>query len=649
MMRKLFALFLLLAAPVLAVDQVTITLTVTNIPQTGTNFVLNSDTRIFTNAHSASTILTNLVGIGPTTTNLFFNLSAYRHADLSYVSQTATNVIKMWANVIKMWGEAGTAMTVGDSVTNWASWTYATNVETTAHNIRVPMSVESATNQTNFASQLITGLGKASNEFLMHWDIMGQVAGLTNNNAFTGTNVFVNSHSTNQNIVNAKGISGTLGALTNGVLTNTILQAPTMTNGANYGNAFSSPGTATGAEQFGTGAAATTNFALAVGRSAAVTAPGGTAIGNEASVTGGQGVALGGDARANSSNALAIGTSSRGYAADSIAIGTSATIGTGDTNSIALGRGVTTTETNQILIGTTAHKVRVPGQFQPTGTITNATFTGSSGVSIGESSGTMSYIAVRRLNNTALANGENASVALNASYVKLSGPTAAFTTAGFTNSLGGNTDGNLVFVQNITGFGWTIRNDSGYESTPANRIYTMTGSDISLPGYSCATVVYDSAATRWIVLSTSQAQEAYGEIYTHDGGVAQTLNAVAATYDVLTNFVSAGNTTNTTLALGAAGSTITVTPNGRYDCSVAIAFTGDNTTVYSFAVHTNGTEAANLEVDRKTGTGADVGACAIRGILNLTTNCVVDVRAKGSGGANSLTLQDCNLTLIKIQ
>jgi len=644
-MKNLIPVLILAASQVLAVEQVTIDLTVTNIPQTGTNFVLNSDTRIWTNAYSSDTILTNLTTTAGAATNLFYSLSAYRHADLDYVYQTGTNTIRMW-------GKSGVAMTVGDAATNWASWVYTTNTETKAYNIRVPHTVEAATNQTNFASQLVSYLGKASNAFLKHWPAMAQFPSLTNNNQFTGTNVFVNSHSTNQNIVMAKGISGTLGALTNGVLTNAILVNPTSSNLVNRGAAISSPGTVAYSEQFGTGAAASATDAFAAGRDAQASGTGATALGNGAVADKTGAFAGGNGSEATGTNSIALGSGSAADATGGVAIGRLSAVGTYHTNSAALGPGVSTTETNQIMLGTSGHKVRIPGRLEPTGTITNATFTGNTGLSVGVSGGlsggTMTFLATRRLDNAALANGENSSVVLNGSYVKLSGPTAAFTTAGFTNSVAGNVDGQIVVVENITGYGWTIRNDSGYEQSVANRIYTGTGSDVALPGQSTATVIYDKGASRWIVVSTSSKQASYGQISTHDGATAQAI-ADADTYYVLTNFMTSGNYLNMTLTPGLGGSKIEVVGSGIYDCSVNLSFAGTASSTFALCVHTNGAEAVNMECETKQDVNSDVSHIGTRGILNLTTNCVVDVRVKSDSASDSITVHDGSFTLIKLQ
>lgn len=107
-----------------------------------------------------------------------------------------------------------------------------------------------------------------------------------------------------------------------------------------------------------------------------------------------------------------------------------------------------------------------------------------------------------RNDSTTLATGNNAAVDLgNRTFCRIaSGPGAAFTINGIAN--GG--DGQWHIIYNATGFNMTIANDSGTDPTPANRIYTNTGADVSTTGNGCVTVIYDSSASRWIVTALQQ-------------------------------------------------------------------------------------------------------------------------------------------------
>ena len=60
------------------------------------------------------------------------------------------------------------------------------------------------------------------------------------------------------------------------------------------------------------------------------------------------------------------------------------------------------------------------------------------------------------------------------SFVKVTGPAAAFSLSGFT----GGSDGKILTILNITGQNMTIVNQAGSASSPINRINTLTGADI---------------------------------------------------------------------------------------------------------------------------------------------------------------------------
>src|SRR3990172_7167982 len=162
-MKNLLGIFLLLASCAFGADQITLLISITNHAESGDELTINGATRIWTNTHSTSTILTNwATGPAPTATNLAFNLSAYILAANPSVVQTNTNTIRLVFPV-------GTTVSASESG-GWASFTLYTQVVTRAWSIRVPMTIESATNQTNFASMLVDGFAKATNRSQATWE-----------------------------------------------------------------------------------------------------------------------------------------------------------------------------------------------------------------------------------------------------------------------------------------------------------------------------------------------------------------------------------------------------------------------------------------------------------------------------------------------
>jgi hypothetical protein len=109
-------------------------------------------------------------------------------------------------------------------------------------------------------------------------------------------------------------------------------------------------------------------------------------------------------------------------------------------------------------------------------------------------SGDISYT---QTNITSLANGANQDLNTGTSvFAVLTGPTGAFSLAG---AVGGRT-GNWKIIENASGQTFTINNNSGLETTPANRILTGTGGDIVAGGSpGVFGMIYDSAQSRWVV------------------------------------------------------------------------------------------------------------------------------------------------------
>lgn len=96
-----------------------------------------------------------------------------------------------------------------------------------------------------------------------------------------------------------------------------------------------------------------------------------------------------------------------------------------------------------------------------------------------------------------LANGANSDITLPASeFARVAGPTGAFNVTGFA----GGESGRRLTLFNSTSQDMTITNDA--TSTAANRILTLTGSDVALTGTSVARFIYSSDDSRWILLGT---------------------------------------------------------------------------------------------------------------------------------------------------
>jgi hypothetical protein len=98
-----------------------------------------------------------------------------------------------------------------------------------------------------------------------------------------------------------------------------------------------------------------------------------------------------------------------------------------------------------------------------------------------------------------LTNGPNDNVNIgNASIIRITGPTAAFSITGFS----GGEAGRVLTIWNFTAQPMTLRSDNG-GSTPANRVYTIINAngDVSSTTNGSAILKYSAIDNRWIVAS----------------------------------------------------------------------------------------------------------------------------------------------------
>jgi trimeric autotransporter adhesin len=83
------------------------------------------------------------------------------------------------------------------------------------------------------------------------------------------------------------------------------------------------------------------------------------------------------------------------------------------------------------------------------------------------------------------------------SFIKVTGPTVAFSISGFS----GGVDGKILTVLNLTGQNMTIVNQTTSASLAANRINTLTGADIVTIGNGSVTMQYSVVDNRWMVIA----------------------------------------------------------------------------------------------------------------------------------------------------
>ena len=522
--RALLSLFLVSAGfACAAADQfVTITVTVTGVPADADTITINGSTRTWKTVAATPTTqiaITNNAANGAT--NLFTHFANNPTAVLSLGYSSSTQV--RWV------GKLNQAMTASIGGT-WGTFAYSTNLSGVGSAVRWPISAESSITRTNVASSLVEGIDNwATNAFSLNTPALRKYIDLSTSQA-ASNKTFRTSTWNGGYITNALRIDGEVGWLDGGFWSTASLDSPVMTNGVNYGTPFSSPGSALHSEQFGDAASATAVNAIAisglasglkavaVGRNSTAQDTEATALGTFAQVVvgGTTGTSIGAYAYVNAPNATALGSHSTADYARATAIGYGATARAADEVAFSASQSVWIPVSLQV-------DGSINGNL---GLLTNGTLKGSSLLG-GTFSGTLlaltngwAYSTVlnagiltnavgkghtdfagdvnlQRLNNTSLANGNNAGLDFKTnSFVKIkAGPTAAFTI----NGISGGRDGRLLIIRNSTTQNMTIANESGVDATAANRILTDTGGDITSTGEGSVTLIYDSDASRWIV------------------------------------------------------------------------------------------------------------------------------------------------------
>lgn len=524
MIRRLLPVLALLlglfTAP--AAELVTVTITITNNPAGNTNsLTINASTRTWTNSIGASpgTLILQTNTTALATTNLLNHLTSYRVQPWHVLSQGSETNLTIRGRV----GEVMTVTTAG----RWASVTYSTNtVSSPTFIVRVPITVEAATNQTNIASMLVTALERATNNLS------------TNNTALA--NYLSKGASALQEVIApvlfSGGLRGSNARLTNGFTSALTNINPVTSNLVNYGNAIRSEGSGGNSLQVGSNALSSGSMSTAIGNSAAATGARNVAIGNSAAATNNDAMAIGTSAQARTNDTIAIGNGAiaSGSAATAVGRGAEAVLGgvamgeetfalgvqstaignaataiydrgvaigytanANHSNSVAIGQNANTTSTNQIRLGTSTETVSIPGMLYAA-TATNTTLTGTNHIS-----GDLSF---GRYSNTSIVNGNNAGIVIGTNViVELSGGTTIAQYAGFTASRDG--DERIVrmsgpvtnIVVNEVDGTWST------DGTAARRIVTGTGASLYLTNTpSWLRMIYRAASSRWEVTSYSR-------------------------------------------------------------------------------------------------------------------------------------------------
>jgi len=524
-MKTFFLLFLAASLPAAGAELITATITITNTPSGLTsNLTVNGTaTRYWTNdiTSSPGTLIQQTNNPSNSATQLINHLTAYPAVSGHYLYQTTpTNVL--------IRGRVGEVMAV-TIAGGWAFVTYSTQqVSTPTFVVRMPLTVEANTNQTNIASSLVRGMSDSStNSF--------------STNAVATTHFLTKGASALQTVTAPVSLqqltnSTNKGTITGGTYTNAALDNPTSTNLVNRGNAIRSEGSGGNSLQVGSNAVAlgsrsvamgnssiaTNADTIAIGTSARATNDNSTAVGNSsqavgnnssaygynsvatgadtaalgngASALGASVTAVGSGASGNSYQATALGNTAEANAIGAIALGAGAIAG--HSNSVALGTSSATTTTNQVRLGSST-TLSVPFAAE----LANARNLNAVGTNLFH--GVVAYDT--ELTVSSVAAGHNVIDSSTNTVLYLTGsPGAAWTLGGFT---GAKNDGRILKVFNQTGFDVTIFNESGTAPTASDRILTYAGAggvtNVLVTGNGYMEFSYSTAVNRWLLVAPS--------------------------------------------------------------------------------------------------------------------------------------------------
>lgn len=510
--RKLLFILVVLAIGVpafaqVATQRITLTIVVTNRAVTSNTLVVNSSTRTWTNISTAATIPTNLVSTATTATNLYNQIANFPYSggiSPRWLTETSMALI----------APLGGALAASQSGA-WAVLTLSTQSGPNTFTAYWPLEniAGPAVNKTNQASAFVSGLSDFStNAFATNATAINNTV-----QKGAGPRQYVLSEVeylslllaryaqlTNANLVNATN-RGYVVAITNGYWTNGIADRLTVTN-------LSSPGTGLYSEKFGSNSIASGDYSFSGGYSASATADSATAWGPLAVASGAQSSAFGNLAQATAVGATAVGSEdTRAFGPYSLA-GAQGAIATkwggmalgfsavnDYSNSVALGppdhlgNATVASATNQIRLGTANHTVSVPGVLAVSGTQTDTIFSGTNKFQLA-----ISYSVT---NITSLANGGNDLDPGFKTYIKVSGPSAAYSI----DKIDRGWDGRIIEIQKTDSLTLTIPNNSGFGVLgDSAKILTGTGGTITItnnPGF--VELKYDAGALRWGVKSKS--------------------------------------------------------------------------------------------------------------------------------------------------
>lgn len=561
-MKKLISV-LLFACLSLHAAYVTIDATFTNRSLISSNFVINGVTVTYTNAplNNSTWIVTNNAAQSATNLQRFIGAN-YRSL---YARMTNATNVTISGNDLQF-------SFPGNSAAHFAFTTTNSLTVTNGWLVSLPWGNQTATNRTNTASEMISGLGiYSTNALPMDATALSNHVSRTNSqlvthkllnlsilsNSIVVDSVF-NQGAFSNRIINAGTIVG--GAYTNGTHTNSVwgsgsfmgrITSTAIITGGGLSNTiadtltatnFSAPGSGLNSQQIGSGSDASGAETISFGVGSAALANQSTALGYGAVVglTADFSVALGWNAVADETftSQTVLGPSAFSGATEGTAVGFNAEVAAGHTDSTAIGANALTTAANQIRMGTSAETVSVPGKLEAAiAFISN--LVGSNYIS-----GALYSLAGSYVSLVSGASTTNIIQLATNTVTMVSGNSADAYIISMKDIIGTPNTPRLAITINNTAYNHIFVDESASE-TVAGRRLKLGGANFTLSPYKGALWCYSTADSRWeLIASSSSAVTA-----TNVSAASASIATNTASFSYVTNPIASGMYwTNTTLA-----------------------------------------------------------------------------------------------------
>jgi hypothetical protein len=460
-MRQIFCI-LFLALSVIIGDAATrkvLQIDVSGVPVDGNTLVINGATRTWkTSVTTPATQIAIAATAALSKDKLFLHIAANPYSGPLILQSVDADSIKLTAQVDGALAYSQTG--------SWATFTLSSLVVVSAYNVRMPITVEPAATRIVIANDLVTAMASATGTFGTADAHMANFASLTGTQTVTSKtlqsgnldSITIRNGSTDNNTsIETTAYQG----IHFNNYNNTARKFTIRPNNNGYPSIFDTSGLATDDDD--------------VSPTDATLSANGDALLN----------VYGADARYLRKTAANIITG---------AITTSANI---TATGVSTFSNINASTINGSTIATAASIGGTIGALS-LGTISNTTIVGATvtGQIKFDSDGQLHH---GRLDNTTITGGNATLNPDKATFIRFTGLTADVNLVG----ISGGADGRMLYIyNNHDSWDLKIMNDSSLETTAANRIYTNTKADKGgSNGMNMGIFIYDSSASRWIMLS----------------------------------------------------------------------------------------------------------------------------------------------------